>query len=123
MENAFLQSAQDITAGDRSGELGEWFGSWLHYNWDHNEITLNLRVKFDSANSPTHNSCNIVRRTLLQDVMVGRGYADDKTILKWIPENLDQWFSHDFIVMNLMNFANDDVNGPYQYSMDKNDGF
>jgi len=55
--------------------------------------------------------------------MVGRGYADDKTILKWIPENLDQWFSHDFIVMNLMNFANDDVNGPYQYSMDKNDGF
>ena len=44
----------------------------------------------------------------------------DRTYSSKIWQRLFIW---DFIVMNLMNFANDDVNGPYQYSMDKNDGF
>ncbi len=66
----------------------------LRYDWDNNEIGINVFV-VDNFNPGTHENCNKHRRSFIQGLMgVPPEHLNQQTAETIFPVQVDLWFSH-----------------------------
>ena len=87
------EAAKD--AGRVADDLGTGL-IWAQYNWDNNEININLHV-INALIPITHERCNQTRRSFIADIVGSVPFyleTEENLVRKILHDLIDSWFSH-----------------------------
>ena len=91
-----------IRAGDKAEKAGKSVGAhrgsasygWADYNWDNNEIDLEMSI-LGFTDTLSHENCNEIRRYFIMSMAPGSGSLNaDETSKSLLYDNIGEWFSH-----------------------------
>ncbi|MCY4595525.1 MAG: hypothetical protein OXC19_12115 [Bryobacterales bacterium] len=88
MERDAKQAAERIKTG------GDQWAAWALYDWDNNEIEINL-INLDFHGAISHETCNETRRSFMTTLFKLYGTTDKKAVTEFMHTRVNWWFSHE----------------------------